>query len=1282
MSNRACVSVTDSVQASRLARGTWLGRRFVFIDRRGLDPRDCAALAGFSWGAAEGTNGRRVLPLPRTGDLELPGVRVASATWPRLRLASLTSDKTLYREGCDTVHVLALDLTSPAAERGVVLHLNGREFLPQRLLLDEQGLAEVEWRDLPAGQYEAHWSDAPQEEPGCEFQVATYELAPLTASLVRSVLHDGRLSVLLQAESFGVPVEGSARIDLTDHGRRVDAKWVQARGGRLYATVELEGTGPHALQLQMVDAPSQTATVPLVGSRQQERAPTLFSKLGPVVTGSLLPAAGSHAVRGLYLNRQGLVTSPVCLQRVDGHAARIEFSTDVQELCVVVSDLRTTDAAGADVVLHRPNMAAGDALVVAVPRPAGLLSIGAFVDGSPWEGAAALLTPAPPAPQIRVPDRVTAGTRLTLDVASPNVLNGSVYVVVKDARLLSADRPASRLAAQIKRTVDGAAVDVAAPLNLQLADGYRGPSDRPPRMRASAWRPPRLTPEETSRGTEILVRRGVLSREQAEDVQRIARETSRDLFDIPPQLGYAEEAEMAQALAQELGLQYLDVATSEIPVSVVELIPEAVARENLVLPVDELGATVRVALSNPFDIETLEKLRFILNRPVEPVLAARTSLLDALNRAYGEVWGESADSMLYEFTDTAIDFTETELDYAGQTVPDEAPRAFAADARRMPPAQAEVLFAGLLPVRDGRATVSVELPETFTDYVAEATLVVDRDCVETEARFSAARDPFVHWHLPAHVQPGDTAIGRLHVGAASSRMRVQLTCNGRPVPLWCDGTSLPEHGELERARAELTFAAVPGEYAVEVHDVVTGACDRRIGRIAPPGKLRQTARAARVLAVGEIVSRSDAPDILSLQILPSPRPVAQRLVDATANYGYLCCEQTAAKLFASAVAYFSANGDPRRRARAEAAIRAGVRRQVSMWLRGRGFKAYPEYADVPSRYGHPATQHLLQMQLLPREHPPHLPPGLREDWILACTMAADAAEAYRLHWPELRPQSCAAAYGTARMSDNPEARQRALICARQTMVRLAGKGAVERRTEAAYAAATLLHAGCDEDLRPALGFANSVLQDLQPEGRLYSTLDSVAAIALLNELQRHGWAGGHTRVEWNGEAMALDEALRRSESVQSLRVLEGGVLVDVVRLVEEDWANLPNAVPIAVTLSQYGVQRTQFRTGESLELSVELLSGYHDGDIVCVCLPDALSRLTGGGQIKCFSEDFRGEPKLRIPLAATAATYAPDQSPRPQHFAVCVRNMFEEERAGNPGLLVVTVTPRDLSPRD
>jgi type IV pilus assembly protein PilB len=162
--------------------------------------------------------------------------------------------------------------------------------------------------------------------------------------------------------------------------------------------------------------------------------------------------------------------------------------------------------------------------------------------------------------------------------------------------------------------------------------------------------------------TEILLRQRVISPEQLAEAKRIAKENNKKVADELIRLGYATGEEVIRAMAREHNLEYVNLAEVVIPPSVVELVPESVARENAVLPLAEEDGSLKVIMSDPLDYDTREKLRFILNRNIEIALAPRDNILEAINRHYGQVEGESADSMLQEFTDTAIDFTETTED--------------------------------------------------------------------------------------------------------------------------------------------------------------------------------------------------------------------------------------------------------------------------------------------------------------------------------------------------------------------------------------------------------------------------------------------------------------------------------------------------------------------------------------------------------------------------------------------------------------------------------------------
>jgi type IV pilus assembly protein PilB len=166
-----------------------------------------------------------------------------------------------------------------------------------------------------------------------------------------------------------------------------------------------------------------------------------------------------------------------------------------------------------------------------------------------------------------------------------------------------------------------------------------------------------------SRGdfTDILIRRQTLSSDQVEEAQNMQRQTGAKLPDAIVKLGYASAEEVMSAIAEFHGLQYVDLAEMTIPPSVIELVPESVARENIVLPMAQENGALKIIMSDPTDFDTVQKLTFILNKDVQPVLAPREQIVEAINRHYGQTETESVDSMLQEFTDTAIDFSESAM---------------------------------------------------------------------------------------------------------------------------------------------------------------------------------------------------------------------------------------------------------------------------------------------------------------------------------------------------------------------------------------------------------------------------------------------------------------------------------------------------------------------------------------------------------------------------------------------------------------------------------------------
>jgi type IV pilus assembly protein PilB len=157
--------------------------------------------------------------------------------------------------------------------------------------------------------------------------------------------------------------------------------------------------------------------------------------------------------------------------------------------------------------------------------------------------------------------------------------------------------------------------------------------------------------------TEILVRRGVIGPDQLKEASRME---SVPVEEALIKLGYADVDTIMKAKAEQHGLPFVELREIEIPSSVIELVPESLARENIVMPLSLESGTIRVIMHDPLDFETIDKLRFVLNREIEVSLAPKEAIVEAINKYYGSATTEteSVDSMLQEFTDTAIDFAE------------------------------------------------------------------------------------------------------------------------------------------------------------------------------------------------------------------------------------------------------------------------------------------------------------------------------------------------------------------------------------------------------------------------------------------------------------------------------------------------------------------------------------------------------------------------------------------------------------------------------------------------
>lgn len=132
----------------------------------------------------------------------------------------------------------------------------------------------------------------------------------------------------------------------------------------------------------------------------------------------------------------------------------------------------------------------------------------------------------------------------------------------------------------------------------------------------------------------VLVEAGRVSPEDMATALQAHQDTGESLARYLFNHHLAKEDDLVWAMAQEVGLEFIDLSTISIDHSAVTLVPEATARHHVVLPIGFNNGVPIVAMANPTDVFAMDDLRTLMGRNFTTVVATRSQIQTFLRYSY------------------------------------------------------------------------------------------------------------------------------------------------------------------------------------------------------------------------------------------------------------------------------------------------------------------------------------------------------------------------------------------------------------------------------------------------------------------------------------------------------------------------------------------------------------------------------------------------------------------------------------------------------------------------
>ncbi len=138
----------------------------------------------------------------------------------------------------------------------------------------------------------------------------------------------------------------------------------------------------------------------------------------------------------------------------------------------------------------------------------------------------------------------------------------------------------------------------------------------------------------------MLIAKGYITDEQLEQALEAQKQSTQRIGEILADLGFVEQEQLYQTLAEQLRTEYIDLSHTTIDANVAGLITRETATRHVAIPVargDE--GTIKVAMAEPADVMALDDLKMKLQVPIEPLLAAPSAIEQAIEKVYSQLGG-------------------------------------------------------------------------------------------------------------------------------------------------------------------------------------------------------------------------------------------------------------------------------------------------------------------------------------------------------------------------------------------------------------------------------------------------------------------------------------------------------------------------------------------------------------------------------------------------------------------------------------------------------------------
>ena len=155
------------------------------------------------------------------------------------------------------------------------------------------------------------------------------------------------------------------------------------------------------------------------------------------------------------------------------------------------------------------------------------------------------------------------------------------------------------------------------------------------------------------------MKEGLITKDDLKVAEVAAQRENESLNKILVKLGFVTKEELAMFVGETINIPYVNINNYTIERSVLDLIPEKIARRYKIIPLFKIENILTIAMSDPLNIIALDDISKLAKCKTETVIASEENVNLAIEKWYGT--GEVRKSLIEELAEE-LKQTNIEMD--------------------------------------------------------------------------------------------------------------------------------------------------------------------------------------------------------------------------------------------------------------------------------------------------------------------------------------------------------------------------------------------------------------------------------------------------------------------------------------------------------------------------------------------------------------------------------------------------------------------------------------------